>query len=182
MSSGFAQGVNVQQASGTLSMDQRFSDYLLSILSYQMFGDAGGSLSPLPVQKDGGVPRYRPLYVVSEQVQFGQAFAVQRAQWEKARRYGRSQAIRLVVDSWRDSGGALWRPNAYANIYVPALKIAPADPWIIGDVTFARAAGGGTTAEITMMPKEGYIQEPIILMPFGWNQGDGSVAPVGAAP
>lgn len=180
MASGFAQGVNVQEASGALSMDQRYSDYLPSILSYQMFGQVGGALTALPVQKDAGVPRYRPLYVVSEQVNLGQAFAVQRAQWELARRYGRSQAIRLVVDNWRDSSGALWRPNAYAQVYVPAVKIAPTDPWIIGEVTFARDASRGTTAELMMMPREAYMQEPIILMPFGWYQGSGNDVPGGA--
>lgn len=178
MASGFSQGVNVQEAGGALSMDQRYSDYQPALLSYQMFGD--GPLPDMAPAKDPGVPRYRPLYVVSEQIQLGVPYAEQRARWEMARRYGRSQVIRLVCDNWRDANGALWRPNAAAQVFVPAVKAAPYDPWIITQVTFVRDGRRGTVADIELMPAEALTQEPIILMPFGWQQGNGADVPGGA--
>lgn len=31
--------------------------------------------------------------------------------WEMNRRYGRSKVLKVKVDSWRDSSGALWMDN-----------------------------------------------------------------------
>ncbi|HUC16347.1 MAG TPA: hypothetical protein VMA37_01505 [Acetobacteraceae bacterium] len=181
MASGFQQGVNIQSASGALSMDQRFSTYLPAILSYQQFGDLGAGGAQLPPVLDPTVPRYRPLYVISEQVTRDQALAVRRAKWEMARRYGRSQAITVVCDSWRDRAGTLWQPNAFAQINMPALKIAPIDPWVISDVTYSRDARSGTTASLTVMPRQAFTQEPIILVPFGWYDHGQNAPAAGAA-
>ncbi len=181
MGSGFSQGVNVQSASGVTSMDQRYSDYLPAILSYQLFDQGPGPA--LGDFKDAGVPRYRPLYVVSEQFGYGQSMAVLRAKWEMARRYGRSQAVRLVTDSWRDTNGKRWTPNnTVPTLSIPALKLAPTKPWVIAEVTYSRDAEGGTTAELELMPPEAFTQEPIILMPFGWYAATGNVPAGGAAP
>jgi prophage tail gpP-like protein len=172
-SSGFQEGVNVQRASGTLSMDQRYSKYIPSYLSYQVWTNGGSdpnSGSLLPPVYDQGVPRFRPLYVVSEQITADQPFAVKRAQWEMARRLGRSQAVRMTCDSWRDSAGTLWTPNAYASVSIPSIKMVPSDPWIVGEVTYMRDLERGTTAEILLMPPQAYTQEAEALVPFGWYQ------------
>lgn len=179
MASGFAQGVNVQQASVSFSMDGRFSEYLPYLMSTNFVGQQGvGGMQFTPVQ-DKGVPRYRPLIIVSEQWQFYQSFAELRAQWEAARRFGRSQAVRLTCDSWRDSAGALWQPNFFAPLNLPTLKLTPSVPWVIGEVSFLADKDGGTTAELTLMAKEAFTPEPTILMPFLWDPNSG-VAPGGA--
>ncbi len=162
-------------------MDQRFSAYLPAILSYQQFGDLGAGGTQFPPVLDPTVPRYRPLYVISEQVTLSQPLAVQRAKWEMARRYGRSQAITVVCDNWYDSAGTLWQPNAFATVNAPALKIAPTTPWVISAVTYSRSLQGGTTAQLTLMPKQAFTQEPIILLPFGWYDKGAGVPPGGAA-
>lgn len=181
MASGFAQGVNVQRASGALSMDQRYSKYIPSILTYQVLQFKGMGEVQFPPVVDKGVPRYRPLYVVSEQISADHPLAVDRASWEMSRRYGRSQAVRVTCDSWRDSAGKLWQPNAYANVNIPALKLTPTAPWIISEVTFARDEHEGTTAELELMPPQAFAQEPIILNPFGWYQ-DPNSAPTSGGP
>ncbi|MDE2342913.1 MAG: hypothetical protein KGL63_05895 [Betaproteobacteria bacterium] len=177
--SGFAQGMNVQEASASFAMDQRFSEYLPMLMSYEFFGQDSGSDAFPPVY-DKTVPRYRPLVVISEQ--FGPAgyYAVQRARWEMARRYGRSQAVRIVCDSWRDSAGTLWEPNTLANITLPALKLTPAEPWLISEVTYARDSQRGTSAEVTLMPKQAFTQQPIILLPFLGYWPNGSMPGAGA--
>ncbi len=178
MASGFQQGVNVQQASSAFSMDQRFSEYDAMLMSYKFFGADGGS-DILAIFHDTTVPRYRPTVIISEQFTPSGYYAQKRAQWECARRIGRSQAVRVTCDSWRDSAGALWQPNAFVpQLHLPAIKVDPANPWVISEVTFARDAERGTTAELTLMPKEAFVQEPIILMPFlgMWNGLDGGGA------
>lgn len=166
MASGFAEGVNVQHASCTLTMDQRFREYVPHLMSTNVFGNQGIATQQLHKVLDTSVPRFRQLAVISEQTQFATFLANQRAQWEKARRYGRSQAIRLVCDSWRDGAGTLWQPNAKAEVALPSIKCHPTDPWVISEVTYSRDAAQGTTAELLLMPIEAFTQEPIFLFPF----------------
>lgn len=183
MASGFQQGVNIQEASAAFSMDQRYSEYLPMLMSYKFFGSDTGSDALTPVY-DKSVPRKRQLVIISEQFDGNGFYAQQRAKWEEARRIGRSQAVRIVCDSWRDSSGALWQPNAFVpQLNIPAIKVAPVDPWVISDVTFSRDLDRGTTAELTLMPKQAFVQEPIVLLPFlgywpdGKRQGAGVPSP-----
>ncbi len=137
-------------------------------MSIDQFSDLGTGLLSLTPAYDNGVPRFRPLIVVSEQAVYGQSLAEQRAQWERARRYGRSQAVRLTCDSWRDGAGKLWTPNFFAPVDLPALKINSVS-WIVGEVTFSRNEGRGTVAELTLMPKEAFSVEPSGELLFDWQ-------------
>lgn len=180
MASGFAQGVNVQAAGVTFSGDGRYSKYLPCLMSANFYGEQGIGGTTFTPAYDNGVPRFRELIVVSEQFQWGASLAQARAQWEAARRFGRSQAVRLTCDSWRDSAGALWQPNAYATVSLPALKLTPSVPWIIGEVTFRRDANG-TTADLTLMPKQAFLPQPEILVPFLWDPSSGAPPANGGA-
>lgn len=171
--SGFAEGVNVLEYGVAYRMDERFSTYLPVLFSVQNFNDfdnanAGNEFTPI---KDPGVPRYRPFFVISEQSYNGQFLAQLRAQWEMQRRRGRSQAVRLVCDSWHDSAGQLWTPNMLAPVHLPALKL-PGKTWLIVDVTFSKSGEMGTTAEIMLMPPEAMTVEPAVQMPFDWQVQD----------
>lgn len=180
--SGFGEGVNVQAASVAFSMDQRFSDYLPTLLSVNMLGDQDVGGISFPVVKDIGVPRFRQIIIVSEQNQLGQFMAELRARWEKNRRIGRSQAIRLTCDTWRDANGRLWEPNFYAPVNLPALKIvANTTPFVISEVTYSVEQGSGTTADIVLMPEDAFTPEPIILRPDPWNPTDPRRGSGGAA-
>lgn len=172
MASGFQQGRNVESASVSYAMDQRYSEYLPALMSTNLYGSQGiGGVTYAPAF-DRGVPRFRQLIVVSEQFAISQDFVQRRIQWEAARRFGRSQAVRLVCDSWRDQAGTLWAPNAFAPISLPTLKLAPKDPWIIGEVSYLRDENG-THAELLLMPKEAFQPQPDILMPFFWDPTNG---------
>jgi prophage tail gpP-like protein len=136
--------------------------------------------SGFPKRADGNA-RYRPLLIVSEQSQAAPQLAAQRAQWEMARRVGRSQALHVTCDTWRDSAGTLWTPNAMAQINLPSCKLSNAK-WLISEVTFNRGAEG-TTAELVLMPKTAFIPQPEVLIPFDWQVGqEVSAQGGGAAP
>ena len=168
--SGFVQGVNVQEANVTFGMDERFSVYIAAYTTTDLLGIPGGTNGNRPATvQDPTVPRFRPRAIVSEQVQAGQSLAALRANWEMARRYGRSQSVRLVCDSWRDSGGSLWTPNALARISLPSLKLTPVDPWVISEVSYIRDAERGTIAELTLMPPQAFTPEPGLQFPFEWQ-------------
>lgn len=185
MASGFAQGVNVQAATAAFTMDERYSEYWPVQMSTNMFGQEGIGGVSFAKAFDRGVPRFRPLIIVSEQFQFGASWAEKRAQWESARRAGRSNMLRVTCDSWRDSAGTLWSPNAFAPIDIAALNLGDMpDPWIIGGVDFIRDADRGTVADLVLMPKEAFLPRPEILIPWLFNPNDGHppATPDGAKP
>jgi prophage tail gpP-like protein len=165
MASGFALGSNIEQADIAYSMDQRFSEYDPFFLSVQTYGTQGNLTDPRagPAVHDPKVPRKRVRFVISEQMSDGESLAVQRAQWECNRNYGRSQQLSITVDGWRDSAGKLWAPNHSAPIMCQALKLAnPSPAWIIGGVSYVRDENGQHAA-ITMMPPEAFSPEPAPL-------------------
>ncbi|GBR00551.1 phage baseplate assembly protein [Acetobacter oeni] len=162
MESGFVEGINVEGASRTLAYDQRFSVYYAFIqatdqLSQQLQADI---MSAVPVT-DPDITRYRPKAIISEQTLNGQDIATMRLNWELARRVGRSQAVTLTCDTWRDNFGNLWEPNKLACVYLPSLKLDKA-LWVIGEVTYRRD-DTGTHADLLLMPKEAYEPEPNVL-------------------
>lgn len=172
MASGFAQGQNVQEATTAFTMDQRYSDVRVLFQSVEFLDQMPTSEQTSDLiqndtaaeAKDPGVLRYRPMALVAEQADLNFKVAQQRAAWEVSRRWGRSQQARVTCDSWRDATGQLWEVNALANVDIPALKLN-GQTWAISEVSFIRDARG-RRADVTMMPKEAFAVEPIILAPF----------------
>ena len=167
---GFAQGVNVQSANVSFTMDERYSIYVPSLSSVDANHDRGGTNGIMPYQSvfDIAVPRFRPMIVVSEQTQYGEFTVYKRALWEMNRRRGRSQTVRLTCDSWRDQAGKLWSPNANATLNLPRLKLVD-NTWIISEVTYSRDKERGTVADVTMMPPEAFSIEPSSLETYDWQ-------------
>jgi prophage tail gpP-like protein len=160
-SSGFAQGENVEQASVSFAMDQRYSEYRGELLSTQFLSVDAGLNQPIrgKVARDSGVPRFRLRYIISEQSSMGRFLADDRALWEANRRYGRSQQVNVTCDSWRDRSGKLWSPNHLAPINIPVLKV-PQETWLIASVTFARDETG-QHALLVLMPVAAFSAEPV---------------------
>lgn len=164
--SGFAQGQNVQSASIQYGMDMRYSDYVSFIQSMETLGDMGpGGVDGNQIVRitDPTVTRHRQLDIIAEAGAGGIQIAAVRAQWEMARRWGRSFVCRLTADSWRDSAGALWQPNMLAPLDLPILKTAGVQ-WIIGEVSFVLGRDG-TTADLTLMPSAAFDPQPTLLQP-----------------
>lgn len=181
MASGFREGINVERAIGTFSVDQRYSLYEVLLQSVELLGDIsravdGGdawnqraSVADVTVGADrpGTGKRFRPLILVSDQVQPGLDIAEQRALWERNRRNGRGMAVTITTDSWRDASGRLWEPNARVPVHVPSVHVSDAE-WVIAEVTYQRGADG-THAELVLMPPDAFEPEPIVLAPAHWD-------------
>ena len=176
MSGGLIEGQNVVAAAVTFTIDERYSEYHPFFQSVNSFmqGELPANGNALPVVIDSGMgnlkridgqPRVRKHAIISEQVYPGENFAEVRAKWEMARRYGRSQAIRVTTDSWRDGAGALWQPNARVKVNVPSCKVENREG-VIAEVTYFRDGHRGTGAELMIMPPEAFTPEPTIISPF----------------
>lgn len=165
MASGFTEGVNVEGARVTFDFTERFSTYSVlwfSVAQFQQIS-AGSNFRAGPLE-DKGVPRYRPKIFVSEQISPDFDYGKRRLGWEVARRYGRSQAITVRCDAWRDSGSTLWQINRLAPIQLPSWKVTT-NSWLIGGVVFHKDLGG-THAELMLMPPDAFSPQPNILHPF----------------
>jgi prophage tail gpP-like protein len=174
-SSGATQGVNVEAASAVFSVDQRFSEYRATVFSFDRFSDLGTGGNTIAVVKDttlrpgfGGAPRFRPRYVVSEQIQNGVNLAEVRAKWELARRYGQSNALHVEVDSWRDASAQLWSPNWLMPLNVPACRVT-GQTWLIGAVSFTKNLQRGTIAALSLMPPQAFQPEPVFFNSLAWD-------------
>ena len=150
------------------AVDQRYSDYVVVWFGVDQLADLGSPLNRRAVKKDDTLGEYRLKIIVSEQIApipdaaqqaaGNDAIALQRANWECARRIGRSQAAEISCDSWRDAKGLLWTPNMLAPIEAPAADITGAN-WIIGTVTY-RKDMSGTHADLTLMPPHAFDPDP----------------------
>ncbi len=162
--SGFAEGANIETATASYSMDQRFSEYYTYLQSMDVLSDLGIGGNLKGKAYDPGVPRHRRRVIIAEAGGGGLDVAIQRGKWEAARRFGRSMQIELTTDNWRDSAGALWTPNTQVPVSAPSLKVGETT-WLIGSVTY-RLDENGTHADLTIMPPEAFNPEPILLQPF----------------
>lgn len=163
MGSGATQGMNIIDADGDWGMDQRFSTYEAFITATDTLQDLGNGGNLLATVTDPGVLRHRLRTIISEGGALGNNVAKLRATWEMNRRAARSNVINLLLDSWRDTDGKLWTPNAIIPIDAPALKIPDGIIWVISQATYMRNRISGTTCLLTCMPKDAFLPEPIIL-------------------
>lgn len=155
----------VQAFDAEFSGDQRYSHYTVLWVTMDHRQDLGvGPNRRVVVEDPELVARgiYRPLVLISEQTVEGQSYAEQRARWECNRRWGRSQAIRVTVDSWYDSAGNLWSPNWLVDVNVPEAFVAN-KRWLISSVTYTKDEGSGTTADLTLMPREALQPQPLVI-------------------
>jgi prophage tail gpP-like protein len=161
--SGIVYGENVEEWDVELSMDQRYSEIVCTLLSQDVLGDLGEGGFFFDTETDPNVPRHRRRYIVLEQAQDAQAFTIQKAKWEVARRAGRGQIATATIDSWRDSAGGLWMPNTLVPVSLPGL---PAQTILcVSEVTFRRD-DNGTHADLILMPPAAFAPEPISLQPL----------------
>lgn len=165
--SGLVEGQNVQEATVDYSFDQRYSDYKafkVSVNEFKEFGDAGNQITDKQDPNVSNLGRHRELVIISEGGGRGNQVAETQALWESSRRAGRSKRARVVVDSWRDAAGNLWRPNTLVPVKLPRLKLD--ETLCIGEVTYSRNGDRGTTAELVLMPAAAFQPKPILLQPM----------------
>jgi prophage tail gpP-like protein len=171
MASGFVQGVNIEHAEVDFTMDQRYSIYegfQTAVLGLTL--DGAANVPPSAIATDTAVTRFRKKIIISEQNDTNGDIISRRVNWEAARRAGRSTAVTLVCDSWRDTSNNLWAPNHIASVKLPALKIADV-AWVIGQVTYIKDLDG-RHAEVLLMPANAFLPEPLAFIPIAPTLND----------
>lgn len=163
--SGAAYGQNVQAFRVETGMDGRYSEVACTLLGMDSLQDIPGG-NFFHIEPDPNVRRHRQLDLVAGDVATdASAFVVKRAQWEVARRAGLSTPVQATVDGWRDSAGTLWTPNTLVPVDLPRAG----QSLVLSAVTFHKSNGGGTTADLTLLPVTAFSVEPVNLQPVNLN-------------
>lgn len=152
------QGNNILEASGTLDVSERFSEYTVKgqgQFSEETDGETEAHV--LATAKDIGVKRYRPLIVVAD-TEATTATAQERATWEANTRLGASAKGTITVQGWRQqAGGALWLPNLLVRIRSTWMRLD--GEMLIREVTFTKD-GGGTKTQLGVVSPQAFEPEP----------------------
>ncbi|CAI1698669.1 Mu-like prophage tail protein gpP [Serratia fonticola] len=162
--SGVAQGENIEYASFTDSMDERFSDYIgvsMTTTPVAEFSpNAGYDAVTLARARDpeAAKMRYRNRVIIVESTMIANQQAQNCIDWEMNRRFGRSRQLQVTVDSWRDKSGKLWEPNTLIPISLPKFGLKD-ELWLLAEVTFLRGEQG-TTARMVLMPPAAFAVQP----------------------
>jgi prophage tail gpP-like protein len=170
MSSGVQEGVNMESASVEWSMDQRYSDITCVMIGTNNLQDLNAVNQPAYTIIDPNVPRFRNRIIIAEAGQLGWDVGKQRADWEIARRAGRSRVVHLTVDNWRDVDGNLWEPNKLIDVLIPSLKVSGDQTgtvpvrYLIAEVTYHLGLEG-THAELMLMVPEAFTPQPVLIQP-----------------
>lgn len=174
------EGQNCELSETRLSMDQRYSVVQVMNSAPQTVPGQPMALAMLASQKDSDVPRYRPLLVIMDNMGPDWSWPQKRADWEVARRYGRSRLVEVEVTGWRAGDGQLWQPNTVVAVNLPSLKMN--QDLVIAQCSWQRAERAGTTTLMTLMPSQGLVPEPFFPTPPipGYNAGAGGSGAGGA--
>lgn len=162
--SGFAQGENAESATFQWVDEDQFQEYSVFGLSTNSYTDIGALNAPLGTAKDVNVKRHRLKYFVAESGSAGHDISLKRAKWQAARNLGRAWTLTVRADSWRDKAGKLWEPNTLVPVNFPSIRVTSKE-LCIGSVTFRRDERG-TSAELTLMPRDAFLPQPVNLLPI----------------
>lgn len=163
--SGVELGKNIEYASFTDAMDERFSDYVGVSMSMtpvmEISPNSGYSSVTLARARDpeAAEMRYRNRIIIVESTMIANQQAQNCIDWEMNRRYGRSKQLQVTVDSWRDSEGKLWEPNTLIPISISKFGLRD-ELWLLSEVTFIRDGNAGTTARMVLMPPAAFAVQP----------------------
>ena len=150
-------GENILSASAEDSTEDRFSEY---IIKGQAKGDDDNNGEVVTSQKanskDGGVKRYRPLVIVSED-QGDIASFKKRAEFEASVRAGRARSASVTVQGWIHAGAVL-RPNQLVMVRDSWLKLNR--EMLISEVDLT-LDDSGTRTELKLALPEAYSLLPV---------------------
>lgn len=154
------EGKNVKGAEVTVDHKDRFSSYTVKGQAQGSNDGWGETVSGVrAVAKDSGVRRHRPLVLVAEQ-QATAGSAAKRAQWECAVRAGKSAAVSVAVQGWRQGpGGPLWTCGDLVNVKLPTLRLE--ETLVLGALEFRLSDRDGQISRLTLKRPDAYLPEPV---------------------
>lgn len=153
-----ATGENILACSASFSHKDRFSEY--TVTGQQELEDGETYTNGLflkATSKDPVIQRYRPLTVISDKL-IDLKSTQERADYERNVRYAKSQQFQYSVQGWKYDDSNIWPINSLVAVKDDFLGL-DADLLITGVDLLLN--DGGTRAELTLMPREGFDLLPL---------------------
>lgn len=150
-------GGNILKASAKFDASARYSHYVVlgqHAGTDEDFGRTAAEDKGVAVDPD--VKRFR-LKVLKDSGQASLKTAGERAQFEANFQAARFRSVTYTVQGWRQSDGALWRPNT--RVFVYDSKLMPGGTKMLIVQVRLQLSSGGMTAELSLMPPEGYKRD-----------------------
>ncbi|MEM7522168.1 MAG: phage baseplate assembly protein [Pseudomonadota bacterium] len=137
---------------------ERFSPVVVRAQGVRSADNFGRNANEVTAQAlDPGVGRYRPRLVRPDR-QMTTAQAQAYADWEVARAFGLSQTLTVVVDGWRQPGGALWDAGLTIPVDIDALNVR--GDWVSESVDWSVDDAGGSITTLTLRRPEAFEPAP----------------------
>ncbi|CNH40482.1 putative bacteriophage tail protein [Yersinia frederiksenii] len=161
--SGVEQGVNILSANLHTDINQRFIDYTGVALSSNAVArrsaSGGNNTSALVRTQDTQLAeqfpaRHRNKIVIVESTMNSPNLVRNSLDWSINRNNGRSKALKVQVDNWRDREQQLWQTNSLIPITIPSLGLQD-ELWLLSEVVYQKDTSG-TVATMTLMPPEAF--------------------------
>lgn len=152
------EGVNMEVAEAARTMDQRYS--IVKVANAGAVQGTAGFAHYFVEAHDNNtppVPRKRVLMIVIDFIGPDAKWARQRAEWEIARRFGRSRMAAVRLTGWRDANDKLWQANSVVHLKSESLDLD--EDQAISEVSFERGRGGTQTL-LHLMPVKGLLPQP----------------------
>lgn len=150
------QGQNILYARGDFSLNERFSTYYIKGQDRGSDDNADAATIHTQVSAAAGdnfVKRYRPLIVLAED-KGGYPTYLQRAEWERNVRRGRSARATVRVNGWKNAAGELWQANTLVHLKSDYLG-ADANLLVVGG-TFSLDDSQGEVTELSLVGREAF--------------------------
>jgi prophage tail gpP-like protein len=151
-----AEGENVIFANRSVTVSDRFSDYIVKGQAAGSDERSGAAVAQVQGEAfDPAITRFRPLLVIGEE-QSDRASLKKRAEWEAAVRSGQSQPVQITVPGWLAADGKPFAHGMRADCDVPSAGISGS--LLIEGLSFRRDADGGTVTTFDLVPPEAWTQ------------------------
>jgi prophage tail gpP-like protein len=145
-------GVNILAGEAEYSHLERYSRYVVKAQARENDNYFGASAQQAKGEaSDLAIKRHRPLLILAEEGEDGARFQ-ERAEWERAVRYGRSARLQVTVQGWSHDEG-LWSPNRRVHVKDDWLGVD--QELLIVRVTLIRDEGG-TRTELALYRPEAF--------------------------
>lgn len=151
---------NVLASSGLFDAAARYSEITVTSQAAGTDLDFGAGVAGIHATvRDDGVPRYRPLTIIDEGSATKQDCRL-RAEWERARRFGKSQQISATVAGWLQSpGGLLWDAGLLVRVRDKGLNV-DAD-LVAASVNWSMTSDRSALTTMVLQPPEAFEPERV---------------------
>ncbi len=154
-------GKNVLSGNIDQSNKERFQTYIVRGQGEKTFWNKVEDISSKGEATDNIIKRYRPFVILSESKTVSGS-ALDRAEWERNTRAGKSRIIEYEVQGWTQSNGEVWPLNALVKVKDDFLGI-DGKTLLIASISFSLDSDSGSRTRLTLVHPKTHALNPQVV-------------------